>query len=294
MKNIKTLSAIVLTTITAANIFATTASAASSKNYATNQKTANAIVNEWLEDAIDAVQDGDKKDFYDLYDDSWTTAQLNSEWNFFEERFCGEDNYEADGTALAFTKKEINFSAFYYCNKVDGKNSSYSHNTANNLGLKNYNGEWKMFLGNWSGSLSKKITTAKTEMYGENAYKNGFGSSNYQMMYGKAFLAGVDVDVKTAVLNNDGSVTVVLGFANGFNKAKTIKSVSGTISFGKNSDSVKQVIDLSKVKLSKFKVAAGDVEYVTVTVKKNQLVNKLSNTAQLGCCSTNINTKYAN
>lgn len=294
MKNIKTLSAIVLTAITAANVFATTASAASSKNYATNQKTANAIVNEWLEDAIDAVQDGDKKDFYNLYDDSWTTAQLNSEWNFFEERFCGEDNYEADGTALAFTKKEINFSAFYYCNKFDGKNSSCSYNSANNLGLKNYNGEWKMFLGNWFKALSKNITNARTEIYGENAYNNGFCSGNYQMMYGKAFLAGVDVDVKTAVLNNDGSVTVVLGFANGFDKAKTIKSVSGTISFGKNSDSAKQIIDLSKVKLSKFKVAAGDVKYVTITVKKGQLVNKLSGTAELACCSTNINTKYAN
>lgn len=294
MKNIKTLSAIVLTTITAANIFATTASAASSKNYATNQKTANAIVNEWLEDAIDAVQDGDKKDFYNLYDDSWTTTQLNNEWNFFEERFCGEDKYEADGTALAFTKKEINFSAFYYCNKIDGKNTSFKSNAANNLGLKNYNGEWKMFLGNWSGSLSKKITTAKTEMYGENAYNNGFCSGEYQMAYGKALKAGINADVKTAVINNDGSVTVVLGFANGFDKAKTIKSVSGTISFGKNSDSVKQIIDLSKVKLSKFKVAAGDVEYVTVTVKKNQLVNKLSGTAELAYYSTNINTKYAN
>ena len=294
MKNIKTLSAIVLTTITAANVFATTASAASSKNYATNQKTANAIVNEWLEDAIDAVQDGDKKDFYNLYDDSWTTAQLNNEWNFFETRFCGEDNYEADGTALAFTKKEINFSAFYYCNKVDGKNTSFKSDAANNLGLKNYNGEWKMFLGNWSKTLSKNITTAKTDMYGEKAYKNGFCSGEYQMMYGKALKSGVSVDIKTAVLNKDGSVTVVLGFANGFDKAKTIKSVSGTISFGKNSDNVKQIIDLSKVKLSKFKVAAGDVEYVTVTVKKNQLVNKLSGTAELAYYSTNINTKYAN
>lgn len=291
MKNIKTLSAIVLTAITAANVFTTTASAASTKNYATSQKTANAIVNEWLDDAVEAVRDGDKKEFSELYDDSWTAAQLNSEWDFFEERFCGSDNYEADGTALAFTKKEINFSAIYYCNKVDGKNTSYSHNTANNLGLKNYNGEWKMFYGTWSRALSKSITAAKTAIYGENSYNNGFCSNNYQVIYGKALLAGVDVDVKTAVLNNDGSVTVVLGFANGFDKTKTVKSVTGTISFGKDSDSMKPVIDLSKIKFGNIRVSSGDVEYVTVTIKQNQLINKLNGTFELANCSIDCNTK---
>lgn len=63
MKNIKTLSAIALTAITTANVFATTASAASTKNYAKSQKTANAIVNEWIEDVAEAVQDGNKKRF---------------------------------------------------------------------------------------------------------------------------------------------------------------------------------------------------------------------------------------
>lgn len=294
MKNIKTLSAIALTVVTAANVFTATASAASSKNYAKSQKKANAIVNEWIEDAVEAVQDGDKKDFYELFDDSWTSAQLDSEWNFFEERFCGNDNYMADGTALAFTKKEINFSAIFYCNTIDGTDTSSKYSTTNNLGLKNYNGKWKMFQGKWSNSLSKKIEAAKTEIYGENAYNNGFRSGDYQMIYGKALKAGINVDVKTAVLNKNGSVTLVIGFANGFDKAKTIKSISGTISFGKSGDSTKQIIDLSKIKLSKFKVAAGDVKYVTVTVKKNKLINKLSGTAELTHCSSNINTKYSN
>lgn len=235
-----------------------------------------------------------KKDFYELFDDSWTSAQLDSEWDFYEERFCGNDNYTADVTALAFTKKQINFSEFFYCNKLEGTNTSFKSSVTNNLGLKNYNGKWKMFNGKWSSSLSKKIKAAKNKIYGKNACNNGFCSGDYQMIYGKALKAGINADVKTAVLNKNGSITLVIGFANGFDKAKTIKSISGTISFGKSGDSTKQIIDLSKIKFSELKVAAGDVEYVTVTVKKNQLINKLSGTAELVHCSANINTKYAN
>lgn len=295
MKNIITLSAIALTTIAAANLFTATAGAETSSRYATSQKTADAIVNEWLDNAVEAVQEGDKKEFMELYDNNASSEQLDLAWNSYRQYFCGKEKYEADAAALSFTKSEINFSIIYYCNKVDSKNTgkvSSTYDLQSDCALKIIDGKWRASIDDYSDTFYKRMKAAKTKIYGENANNNGFCSPDYQMMYGKAVLAGISGNVKSAVVNKDGSVTMVLGFANGYDKTKTITSVKGTISFGKNKADAKKVIDLSEIKFSDIKVLAGDVRYVKVTVDKNELLNKITNISELGYCNANIKTTF--
>ena len=264
---------------------------------------AKKIVDNTIENMKSAVKAGNKTEFSTFFSTAISSETIKEYWDLMTNHINnGTKEYKTDNTILAFTDKEIIFDLFFYWNYVDPDNiytNRNSHTTSPRLFLLKDGDLWKMHYGQASDELADKYQKSCVETYGEKAYYNGFCTGNYQIKNNRSILAGINVDVFTAYINDDGSINLVLGIQNGYDFTRYFRLTKGNISFGKNSETAREYINLLKdydsdYDLSNLELEPRSVRYVELTIPKNQLLNELNDKNEFAYCNFEVSNKSQN
>ena len=251
---------------------------------------ADKIVTDFMNELKTNVQNVDYEAFEAMYDRTVISDDMiKADWDYYYELFCGEKIFDIDCKAIAFSDGEIIFNTYMYWGIIKGNNSSYiSGPTFRQFYLKyDVNSEkWVWSLTEClSDTLKNQIDTYYINCYGENAYKNGWCSPNYQLFHNRALDTGIQYSLKSAVLNEDGSVDIVIGVINGLDVNKRVYFDSGMLYMGASNDAERPVADLSYYKDNlSCNVAAKSIAYVQINIPKEKLLCSVEKQDLLSCC----------
>lgn len=268
------------------------------------ESDAEAIVKKLTGDIEKAVKSGDKATFRTYFTNAIPSENVEGYWNYLIDYYDnGTRDYKTDTAAFAFTDNEILFDMMLYWNYVNPENiyeNQSSQSTSNNLYIIKENNNWRMHYGKGSNEIQKKYRDRCESLYGKKTYENGFCTGGYQLKNNRSLLAGINIDVFTATLNDDGSVNLVLGIQNGYSFDRYLDLYDGKISFGKSSDASSEYIDLSKKyicndNLANLKLNANSVTYTELTIPKSSLLLEIKDANILkNYCKSSINFRSQN
>ncbi|MBQ5315510.1 MAG: hypothetical protein J6J52_05775 [Oscillospiraceae bacterium] len=204
------------------------------------REQANKIVSDFMNELKTNVQNVDYTAFEAMYDRSnpaITDEVIKNDWDFFNQHFTGEKIFDIDCEATAFDDNQIFFDTFLHWGTSNASNNSWSFNTKEILNIHIiYDEASDKWL--WSATeqidehIQKQFDDYMINAFGEEAYRNGFVTSDYEVRHNKALIEGVECYVKSVIVNDDGSVDLTISIVNGLDFSQNISYRNGYVSLG--------------------------------------------------------------
>ena len=266
---------------------------------------ANKIASDFMNELKTNVQNVDYTAFEAMYDRSnpaITDEVIKNDWDFFNQYFTGEKIYDIDCKVTAFDDNQIIFDTFLHWGMTNSSQTNWSSKKVEHFNRYIiYDAKSNKWLWGATEKLDDNLLKQREayfiNSYGKDAYYNGICYNDYQAKHYVALEKGFSVNVKSAVLRDDGSLDLVISITNGLDVSKNIKSISGNISFGKDQNNLKEVVELSRGYIYYDydfigTVPAKTVKIIKITVPKEKLVNPVTEKSELNYINQKFDCKH--
>jgi len=265
------------------------------------REQANKIASEFMDELKLNVQNVDYDAFEAMFDRNnplITDELIKENWDFFNQYFVGENVYNIDCETTAYSDTQILFDIFLHWGISNQSSFSSSTYPSYNHYLI-YDVESDKWL--WSATekldddIANQLNTYYINSYGENEYKNGSFTNDYELKHNKAISEGLFVKTKSVVINEDNSLDITIAVINGLDFGKTISRCKGELYIGYDKNNLIKAVDFSNGYGAYIMgpVSANEVNLIQINIPAENLVNTIEKSNSQLYFNSNFNFSYS-